>query len=103
MDIDRDSGGRGTPLYKLYVYVPPHRVGFCAVFVWKRVYTLPILVWNRPVWFLRELRVEEEILAIEQTPRLRWVLCYDYLFISRTQLEYDVMFSRTFYDKIRTG
>ena len=27
--------------------------GFCAVLVWKRVYTLPILVWNR-VWFLRE-------------------------------------------------
>ena len=26
----------------------------------------------------------------------------DYLFILRTQLEYDVMFSRTFYDKIRT-
>ena len=23
---------------------------FCAVLVWKRVYTLPILVWNR-VWF----------------------------------------------------
>ena len=32
-----------------------------------------------------------------------WVLCYDYLFISRTQLENDVMFSRTFYDKTRTG
>ena len=28
---------------------------FCAVLVWKRVYTFPILVWNR-VWFLRELR-----------------------------------------------
>ena len=46
--------------------------------------------------------VEEETLAIAQT-RLRWVLCYDYLFIWRTQLEYGVMFSRTFYDKIRTG
>ena len=29
--------------------------GFWAVLVWKRVYTLPILVWNR-VWFLRGLR-----------------------------------------------
>ena len=29
--------------------------GFGAVLVWKRVYTLPILVWNR-VWFSRELR-----------------------------------------------
>ena len=28
---------------------------FCAVLVWKRRYTLPILVWDR-VWFLRELR-----------------------------------------------
>ena len=43
--------------------------------------------------------VEEETLAIEQT-RLRWVLGYDYLFVSRTQLEYDVMFSRTFYEKL---
>ena len=45
--------------------------------------------------------VEEETLAIEQT-RLRWLLCYDYLFMLRTQLGYDVMFSRTFYDNIRT-
>ena len=29
--------------------------GFWAVLVWKRVYTLPILVWNR-VWFLRGLQ-----------------------------------------------
>ena len=29
----------GTPLYKPYRYVPPHRVGFSAVLVWKRVYT----------------------------------------------------------------
>ena len=29
--------------------------GFWAVLVWKWVYTLPILVWNR-VWFSRELR-----------------------------------------------
>ena len=47
--------GGCTPLYKLYRYVSPHRVGFCAVVVWKRVYTLPSLVWNR-VCFLRELR-----------------------------------------------
>ena len=31
------------------------RAGGCAVLLWKRVYTLPILVWNR-VWFSRELR-----------------------------------------------
>ena len=32
MDIDRDSGGRGTLLYKLYMYVPPHQVGFLRRF-----------------------------------------------------------------------
>ena len=32
MDIDRDSGGRGTPLYKLCMYVPPHQVGFLRRF-----------------------------------------------------------------------
>ena len=42
--------GRGTPLYNPYSYVPPQRVGF-----WKRVYILPMLVWNR-VWFSRKLR-----------------------------------------------
>ena len=30
-------------------------LGFGAVLVWKRVYSLPILAWNR-VWFSRELR-----------------------------------------------
>ena len=33
----------------------PIGLSFCAVLVWKWVYTLPILVWNR-VWFSRELR-----------------------------------------------
>ena len=33
----------------------PIRWGFCAVLVWKRVYTLPILVWNRK-WVSREPR-----------------------------------------------
>ena len=32
----------------------PKGCGFWAFLVWKRVYTLPILVWNR-VWFSREL------------------------------------------------
>ena len=43
------GGGGGTPLYKLYRYVPPHRVGFLRRFNldWKRAYILPILVWNR--------------------------------------------------------
>ena len=52
------GGEGGTPLYKLYRYVPPHRVGFLRGFGLKtgiRIYTLPILVWNR-VWFLREVR-----------------------------------------------
>ena len=31
------------------------RWGFCAVLVWKQVYTLPILVWNRK-WVSREPR-----------------------------------------------
>ena len=48
------GGGKGgTPLYKLYRYLPPHRVGFFTPF-WSEN-TLPILVWN-PVWFSRELR-----------------------------------------------
>ena len=54
----RGGGGGGTPLYKPYRYVPPHRVGFLCGFGLKtgiRVYAFPILVWNR-VWFLRELR-----------------------------------------------
>ena len=38
--------------------------------------------------------VGEETLGIEKT-RLRWVLCYDYLFISRTQLEYYVSLRST--------
>ena len=29
---DRAEGGGGTPLYKLYRYVPPHRVGFLRRF-----------------------------------------------------------------------
>ena len=31
----RRLGGGGTPLYKLYRYVPPHRVGFLRCFVLK--------------------------------------------------------------------
>ena len=50
-----NPGGGGTPLYKLYRYVPPQRVGFLRRFGIKRVYTLPISVWNR-VWFSRELK-----------------------------------------------
>ena len=49
-----------TPLYKSYRYVPPQRVGFCALSVWKRVQILPILVWSR-VWFSRELPESERI------------------------------------------
>ena len=44
----------GHTLTKLYSHVPSHRVGFLRRFG-LRVFTLPILVWNR-VWFLRELR-----------------------------------------------
>ena len=47
-------GEGGTPLYKPYRYVPPHRVGFLRRFGLKRVYTLPILGWNR-VCFSKEL------------------------------------------------
>ena len=36
---------------------------FCAVLVWKRAYTLPILVWNR-VWFSRELRYVLECMKV---------------------------------------
>ena len=41
MDIDRDSGGRGTPLYKLYRYVPPHWVAWVFAPFWsENGYTL---------------------------------------------------------------
>ena len=48
-------GGGGTPLYKLYRYVPPHRVGFIRRFGLKTGIHFAHLVWNR-VWILRELR-----------------------------------------------
>ena len=57
--------------------------GFCAVLVWKQVYTLPILVWNR-VWFSRKLRVcmnvfihrisSEWIRKKEKCASLKWIL-----------------------------
>ena len=47
--------GGGTPLYKLYRYVPPHRVGFIRRFGLKTGIHFAHLVWNR-VWILRELR-----------------------------------------------
>ena len=34
--IGAEGGGGGTPLYKLYSYVPPHRVGFWRRFGLKR-------------------------------------------------------------------
>ena len=38
-----------------YYQVPPQRVGFLRLLVWKRVSIFPILVWNW-VWFLSALR-----------------------------------------------
>ena len=42
-------GGGGTPLFKPHRYVPPLSVWFLGLFRLKvkRVYTLPILIWNR--------------------------------------------------------
>ena len=43
-----------------------HRIigsGFYAVLVWKQVYTLPILAWNR-VWFSRELRERMKLFIV---------------------------------------
>ena len=46
----------GTPLYKLYKYVPRQWVGFLRLFGLKTgIEIVPILVWNR-VWFSRKLR-----------------------------------------------
>ena len=53
----------GTPLYKLYRYVPPKGYDFWAFLVWKQVYTLPILVCKQ-VWFSRELRERMNIFII---------------------------------------
>ena len=46
----------GGPLYKLYGYVPPLRVGFVGSFGLKTGIDLPILARNR-VWFTKELRL----------------------------------------------
>ena len=50
------GGGGGVLPHISYRYVLPDRVGFLRRFVLKikRVYTLPILVWNR-VWFSRKV------------------------------------------------
>ena len=44
--------GGSSPLYKLYRYVPPHRVGFLRHFGLKTGTDFANLVWNR-VWFIR--------------------------------------------------
>ena len=49
------GGGRVLPYINYISMCRSIGWGFWAVLVWKRVYTLPILVWNR-VWFSRELR-----------------------------------------------
>ena len=41
-------------LYNAYGYVPPQRVWFLGLLVWKQVYTSPNFVWNR-VLFSKEL------------------------------------------------
>ena len=41
----------------------PKGYGFWAFLVWKRVYTLHILVWHR-VWFSRELREHMNVVII---------------------------------------
>ena len=38
-------------------------LGYWAFLVWKRVYTLPTLVWNR-VWFSRELRKRMNVFIV---------------------------------------
>ena len=55
--VDDSQSTRDTLLYQPYrsVSAAIKGLGFCAVLVWKRVWTLIILVWNR-VWFLREPR-----------------------------------------------
>ena len=71
-------GGGVTPLYKLYKYVPLHRVGFLSRLVWKRVYTLPILVWNR-VWFLRGLQecMDVFIVSIQMSEKEREICKFE--------------------------
>ena len=49
------SGGGELPYISYIGMCCPIGYGFCAVLVWKRVYALPILVWNR-LRFSGELR-----------------------------------------------
>ena len=55
----RVGGGGGAPLYKLFMYVPPHRVGFLRRFGQKT-----------GIWFSRELR-ECMNVVIVLFPRIR--------------------------------
>ena len=48
----RGGGGGVLPYISHIGMCRPKGLGFCAVLVWKRVQTLPILVWNR-VWVSR--------------------------------------------------
>ena len=59
--LARGGGGGGVPPYIRHVSMRrPKGYGFGAFLVWKRVYTLPILVLCR-VWFSRDLRDYERI------------------------------------------
>ena len=62
--VPRWGGGReALPYISQRGMFRPKGYGFCAVLVWKRVQTLPILVWNR-VWFSRELRECMKVLIV---------------------------------------
>ena len=81
MDINKLNplgvrGERVTPLYKPYRYVPPQRVdGFWAFLVCKRVYTLPILVWNRGMVFEGTTGVYERIYRFNSKPIREIEIC----------------------------
>ena len=55
LKVNVKSGGGELPHISHIGMCRPIGWGFCAVLVWKRVYTLSILVWNR-VWFSRKPR-----------------------------------------------
>ena len=75
----------------------PKGGGFCAILVWKRVYTLPILVWNL-VWFSRELRECMNIFIVyrkkDKYANSKWMLRNSFCCCSNLSNNNGIIFQR---------